>query len=218
MGGVAKSLDDEVGVIRIDDSNWPIMIVTPPLRVSDQQMQDFLVRHRALEHERNEDYVLVLDLRGTGKLTGEQREMMTEGMAKTEDDTPCRALAMIFESQVLRGILSMMFWVRKPPYPTKVFATPEDAFPWVRQTLAERRRVRKESIYLQCDASIDIEKAGETLRVALELGLSGELVTRNTGGRMLSVPRLGPFETRDDALTACEKLEAAGLTARITSS
>jgi len=37
---------------------------------------------------------------------------------------------MIFDNPLLRGMLTAMFWIRKPEYPTRVYATPEEGLTW----------------------------------------------------------------------------------------
>ena len=215
VSGLAEQLRGEDELIQMDESQWPVLIVTPPRTVSDEQMAEFLGRHRALERQRAQDYVIVLDLRNTGKLTPGQRELLTEGMAGDESETWLRGLAMVFESRVLRGVLSMIFWVRKPPYPTRVFATPMEALPWARETLDHFRRQRPENFFVQCDATRDRARAREVLTVLESYGHSAAILELEVGGKLMYVPRIGPLGERSEALSAAEALEQAGISTRL---
>jgi hypothetical protein len=61
-----------------------------------------------------------------------QRRMLTERLAEDEELNAriCRGLAMVFDSAMLRGILTAVWWVKKPPYPQKVFKNVEQAKAW----------------------------------------------------------------------------------------
>jgi hypothetical protein len=213
--GLAQRVSDDRTDIEIDESQWPVLIVTPPPTVTDGQMREYLERHRLVESERAEDYVLVLDLRFTGRLTPGQREMLTDGMKTDASETWCRGLAMIFESRMLRGVLSMIFWVRKPPYPSKVFATPAEAFPWAKETLSAYRRDKPYVFFVQCDATRDRARAQESVASLAELGYTARIAERQVAEAAMFVPRLGPFSDRDEARRACDDLERAGINTRL---
>ena len=42
---------------------------------------------------------------------------------------------MVFTSPLLRGVLTAIFWVRKPAYPTGVMGTVEDGVAWSQSML-----------------------------------------------------------------------------------
>lgn len=112
--------------VHVDAAEWPVLRVTPPHQITDDEMQAFLAWYRELVLRRREPFALVLDLRRTSGMTPRQRQMITDGMGG-EESIYCRGTAMVFSSAVLRGILTAIFWIRKPRYPTRVFATVEDA-------------------------------------------------------------------------------------------
>ena len=213
--GAAEQVPSESLEIQVDESRWPVLIVTPPRVVDDQRMREYLDRHRKMELERQEHYVQVLDLRRTGKLTPEQRQMLTDRMKFQESGTMCVGLAMIFESRVLRGVLSMIFWVRRPVFPTRIFATPQEAIPWAREQMRAFERQRPRRFFAQCDAFRSAEKANEVLAAVRELGLDAKLVTRSMAELEMLVPRVGPFDSSEQALTAIDRLEGAGISARL---
>ena len=226
MGSAAHKIIPEDEEILLDDGRWPCLIVRPPYRVSDEQMEDFLERYRMLEQERGERYALVLDLRRTSKLTPDQRKMLTDRM-EDEDEDPskvlCQGTAMIFESRILRGILSMIFWVKRPPYPTKVFTEPEEAIAWANELLASRGPAPARqppaatggAFFVQCDAHISFEKARAIMDRVESLGLQGQLERETTAERTVYVPRLGPFATRNEALDAIDRLDEEQISARL---
>lgn len=109
-----------------------VMVVTTPPSLSDDEMRAFLRWHREWMATRREPYTLVLDLRRTERLSPGQREMITNGMDRSEQI--CLGTAMVFTSVVLRGVLTAIFWIRKPRYPTRVFGSLEEAERWARET------------------------------------------------------------------------------------
>ena len=82
---------------------------------------------------------MVIDLRRNAGITPTQRKMLTDDMAAPEHaavQARCVGVAMVFDSAFLRGILTAIFWVRKPPYPTQVFRTVAEAKTWAKALLA----------------------------------------------------------------------------------
>jgi hypothetical protein len=84
--------------------------------------------------KKGERYGVLQDLRNTKGITSRQRKMITDNMDGMKDYAIhyCVGSAMVFDSPLLRGMLKAIFWITKPPYPTQVFKTLEDAENWVR--------------------------------------------------------------------------------------
>ena len=59
---------------------WPIVIVTCPVAVADDQLLQYLAYFDQLREERPEPHALVLDLRVTDRLTPVQRRQITDRM------------------------------------------------------------------------------------------------------------------------------------------
>jgi hypothetical protein len=118
-----------------DLSQWPVLLITAPPRISDEEMQRYIQESRANRMQRREPHVLVLDVRHTERLPPTQRKLLTDSMSQDGDADRCVAMAMVFDSPLLRGVLTAIFWVRKPKYPTRVFTSLPDALAWARATL-----------------------------------------------------------------------------------
>jgi hypothetical protein len=120
--------------IALDFSAWPIVQVTPPpYSLSDDALTEFMEFHRQLVRGRDSAHGLLLDLRHSDQLSGSQRKKLTEilNSPKSGPMSPCAGTALVFNSPMLRGVLTAMFWFFKPPYPVKVFPDVTSAERWL---------------------------------------------------------------------------------------
>jgi hypothetical protein len=118
-----------------DKSKWPIIKMVSPTSISDEELIKTLgefVDYITVQ-KKDERYGVILDLRDTKGITTQQRKMITDNMDGMKDYAIlyCVGSAMVFDSPVLRGMLKAIFWITKPPYPTQVFKTLEDAEGWI---------------------------------------------------------------------------------------
>lgn len=123
--------------IKLSFAHWPVVLTTaPPGTVSDAEMLSYLERFRAEIARRRAPFISVLDLRANSGITPAQRKMITEGMTADNANTAfCKAFGMVFSSSLLAGMLTAIFWVRKPKYETKVFTEVHDALDWGREQM-----------------------------------------------------------------------------------
>ncbi len=133
----AKSLDlssvHPTGV-RIDQSQWPLLIVITPGKMTDEGLEDFLDSYSDIIKSQGERYALVLDVSNTQKLNPIQRKKLVNMMETNREFNKehCAGCAMVFSSKILRGILTAIFWIHKPPHPTKVFTAQQEAINWAK--------------------------------------------------------------------------------------
>lgn len=123
----------------MDVSRFPVVTYVAPPEATDEIM--FECMHEMDELRQNaKPFALVLDLSTTKNMSAKHRKMLTDNMAKHEAEMKqlCRGTGMVFTSAVLRGVLTAIFWVKKPAYPTQVFATREAAFEWCAAQMRER--------------------------------------------------------------------------------
>ena len=120
--------------ISIDQANWPLLIVTTPTTVEDEELEQFLASYSDVITSRGERYGLVLDVSQTKKLNPAQRRKLTNVMEQNREFNKehCACCAMVFNSIFIKGILTAIFWVHKPPHPTKPFTEREDAIKWAK--------------------------------------------------------------------------------------
>ena len=125
--------------IELDTSDWPLVVTTPPQRsVTDEELEAFMVEHQTMRTERRGAFGEVLDLRGSVGLTPRQRKTITSAMEGMENSqgARCVAAAMVFDSALLRAMLTAFFWMRKPAYPVAVFPAVDEAKVWLRELLS----------------------------------------------------------------------------------
>ena len=125
----------------LDLSDWPIVVTRPAAGpVTDEELKAYMREHAARVLEREGDYVQVLDLRNDPKLTPDQRSMMGDMHDYEELVAREAGTAMVFNSALLRWMLSAVFWVKRQERAMGVFATAEEASEWGKALLAERSR------------------------------------------------------------------------------
>ena len=186
--------------IETDLSQWPLVLVRPPVTVTDAQMRAYLDRFDAEVIRREEPYGVVLDLRKTKAITPKQRAMLTESMERHDSAALCQGTAMVFDSRLLKAILSAIFWVRRPAYPTRVFTDVDEGCLWVQGRL--RDVPEPDGWLLQGPAT---RKRDEADAMARDLERASVRETQ-AGDLRLYVCRLGPFATREAALERREDL------------
>ena len=125
----------------IDASGWPVVVVDgPPGSVSNEVLADFIERWSRMLLERGESYAAVIDLReGRGNITPLQRRQITDSISGGRHHSLCLGFAMVFDSVVLRSILTAILWVKRPPYDIKVFNELEEAKTWARAQVKAHR-------------------------------------------------------------------------------
>lgn len=122
--------------IRVDFSGWPIVVTTSTTGLlSDEDFEAYLVSYGTALNQRKGEYVAVVDLRQGGALTPKQRQRLTGAMSAPETGAQCVGTALIFESTLMRGMLTAILWIQQPKYPTKVFASVMEASDWGRELL-----------------------------------------------------------------------------------
>jgi hypothetical protein len=201
--------------IELDLESWPLVTVCPRGRPGEEQMRQFLADYREMEDQRAEPYVLVLDLRYCDKISPAQRKMLTDDMAEPGEDSHCKAMAMIFESKILRGILTAIFWVRRPPYPLSVFNDSKEANAWALEQFASGNHKRLPGWYVQADGTRKRSTAREVKKLMEDAQMSAHIARTESAGLVFLVPRAGPFADRADALLAAERMRRDDLHTRV---
>lgn len=122
--------------IRVDFSGWPIVVTSSTAGLlSDENFEAYLVSYGAAIAQRKGEYVAIVDLRQGGALTPKQRQSLTRAMTGPETGAQCVGTALIFESTLMRGMLTAILWIKQPKYPTKVFSSLTEANTWGRELL-----------------------------------------------------------------------------------
>lgn len=126
--------------VDIDVRLWPVVIVTPPQVVmTDALVETFMRDWTELLRQRTDPYVCINDLSTAPAMPPAQRRKMTDWMNESQANlaAKCCGAAMVFDSLLMRGALTAMLWMFRPPYPTEVFKRREDAITWARELLSK---------------------------------------------------------------------------------
>ena len=119
--------------IDLSFEHWPVVITTTPsVPVDDAELTAYIDHWASGIAARKGPYVGVIDLSNSAGLAPHQRKTIVGSM---NDDAHgilprCRGTALVFQSAVLRGMLTAMLWVRPPTYPVKIFGSREQALAW----------------------------------------------------------------------------------------
>lgn len=115
--------------IRLDVSRWPVVVVTPGESFTDADIDEFLAAYERTINSRLEPYATVLDLRRCRDMSPTQRKRITGGMEKNREHRRLwqRSLVMVFDSALMRMILTAILWAAKPEYEIKVYTDLQEA-------------------------------------------------------------------------------------------
>jgi hypothetical protein len=124
-----------------DVSELALVVIMPPAHaMTDGDYRAYLEWTRRYIVCVGEPYSMVLDARRAAPISATQRKILADHMGQTRvfSSEFCAGVAMVYESMVMRSMMTAIFWMTSPPYPTRVCATIEEAKQWCRERLAER--------------------------------------------------------------------------------
>jgi hypothetical protein len=123
--------------MRIDETEWPLVVVSWSDLPSDSTLSQFLTS-LTLWLDRGERFGLLLDTRGSGLLSPEQRVRVLSHMKAEAGRTKELLLqAIVIQSLVQRTLFYGVNLLFPNPFPSKVFAEVEPARAWLLATLAQ---------------------------------------------------------------------------------
>ena len=130
----------------VETGYWPILITHSIPSMTEEKLTRQLEICGRLYVERQEPYVLVVDARTGRRPDAIERKILNDFRAEHQGHIHrfCRGIAFVFSSELLRGVLTAMYWVRKPSTETKVFTDYETALNWGAEQLgipAPARRI-----------------------------------------------------------------------------
>jgi len=127
-----------MAAIDLDLRGWPVVVTRPHAgTLLDSELENYLIRFRAEIRARPGQYVSVVDLLESPMLTPTQRKILASGMGSDEaSQQRCLGAALIFDSVLLRGVLTAIFWLRKPEHEVRVFGTLGDASEWAKDLVS----------------------------------------------------------------------------------
>ena len=135
--------------IEFDDSAWPVVKVTYSSNVDEGEFETLLdlvsgCQSRALRE--GQMLALIYDATSgysaSARVRRRQAEWIEEHKQATKD--ACAGIAFVFDSVVVRGVLTAILWMSEVHAPHKVFGTLEAASEWasLRVQAARTQRAR----------------------------------------------------------------------------
>jgi hypothetical protein len=111
-----------------------------PRRASDDELIEMLDAIERLVFSLRTPYAWLVDLGGVMTASAGQRRMFSnhEDRTKEHDAKLNAGAALLSRSAITTGIITAVFWLSKPSYPTKVFSEIRDAERWARAQLKAR--------------------------------------------------------------------------------
>jgi len=131
------------GAMVTDLSHWPVVIMRPPAQLMrDDDFQAYLEWMERYVTTRRIPYAVVNDARLAPPPSANQRKMVAAQMQRLDAYTReyCKGATFVFESALMRGIMTAIFWITKPGYPTEVFGDVGSAVEWCQAQLNQPRQ------------------------------------------------------------------------------
>jgi hypothetical protein len=118
----------------VDESRWPILVVTPPTEYSEEMHRQYLAYLGWIYETRSGPYCLIIDARNTPRPAPLQRKVETEFRNEYAAHVKqhCRGTAFVMSSKVMAGVLTAMFWIKKPDTEIKSFSDFDEALTWAK--------------------------------------------------------------------------------------
>lgn len=115
----------------IDESRWPLVIVTFHGAATDEEYEVYL-KDRTTLLLRREMHAVLLDASACGPMPPSQRKLQAEWQRQQADLGREYTLgtAFLFTSPMVRGILTAVLWLQPLSYPHHVASTWLDAERW----------------------------------------------------------------------------------------
>ncbi|WP_375766728.1 hypothetical protein NR798_34290 [Archangium gephyra] len=115
----------------VDDSYWPLLINRLEGEASNQEFDAYLAQSTRFLG-RGQPHVLVVDLSRVGNLPSEQRQRLAEWLRQNEEPMQRMVLgaAYICPSALIRLGLSIIFHLKRPPFPYLLAAREGQAITW----------------------------------------------------------------------------------------
>lgn len=111
-----------------------------PRTASDDELRGMLDAIERLVFSLRSPYGWLVELGGVLSAPASQRRLVAEHEERTKehDRTFNAGSALLARSAITSGIITAVFWLSKPSYPTKVFSDLREAERWARLQLAAR--------------------------------------------------------------------------------
>jgi hypothetical protein len=128
-----------VAAIEIDESRFPIVVVTFTGNATDAEFSDYLASMTAMMVRRGTHNVTILDARKSGVTPPKQRKMQGEWLKANKERLERQSLgsAFVIDSPLVRGVLTAILWIAPMPQAHIVVSTIEEAEAWAHRRVRE---------------------------------------------------------------------------------
>ena len=130
---------------RFDTTAWPLVTVTFEGTPTDEAFEACLADFDAV-YAKGARVAFVLDTSDAGPLSATQRRRAASWMAARTRmlRDQCLGLAFVVASQVIRGVITAVFWIQPMPAAWTIEMRRASAVAWARERLREARVDRSE--------------------------------------------------------------------------
>jgi hypothetical protein len=135
MTEALPNMDQEREILQMD--RWPVLVVYSPPNFSEQDLRNHLGQLGKVYDSRKEPYALVIDARSGRRPSALDRKIQSEFREQYDAHVKeyCRGLAIVTNSEILKGVTTAMFWIKKPATSTKFFTDLDQAIGWSEEQL-----------------------------------------------------------------------------------
>ena len=124
----------------IDESRAPLYGIKFPSEATDDEVMSLCRAREQWATVAKYPVAWLVDLAGIIKATAKQRRLFSEHLERFEphDIAYNQGSALIAPNALVRGIVTAVFWLKAPRFPTECFSSREEAAAWALHRLARR--------------------------------------------------------------------------------
>jgi hypothetical protein len=123
----------------IDESRAPLYVWSFPATLDDDELARCCEARERWAEVARFPVAWIVDLENLGGATARQRKLFGDHLARFEphDVAWNQGSAIVAKNQIVRGLVTAVFWLQVPKFPHQVFATRTEAAVWAKARLAE---------------------------------------------------------------------------------
>jgi len=121
----------------VDESEAPIYRTTFPATTTDAELSAFCARLHEWGRKVRYPIAWVVDISRVREVPATQRKIFARHLEDFEsfERRWNRGSALVVPNALVRGVVTAIFWLKKPVYPCELFAEPREARAWARARL-----------------------------------------------------------------------------------
>jgi len=132
--------------MKVDEQDYPLVMVQVVGSSTDEEVQTYIERMEALidrAYATGRRAVHVMDARKSVTNPANQRRMLGDWMKSRDQQNreTCGGFAFVFESALVRGLLTAVLWMHPLPAPHRVFGSIGEALLWAKEQIESAQPV-----------------------------------------------------------------------------